>query len=127
MTRNYTDYPSLAGIYLEDSYVMDIVEEPGEFKFVLEAVLTPDHPHYHDPAIGEQYCYADGALVFSEVTAVDWVDRSYQKYKDATGTEDLGNIDSLTGTDGVYSVQGDWGKVLISSSVDPRFVVAYRG
>ncbi|UGT39716.1 hypothetical protein LTV02_27135 [Nocardia yamanashiensis] len=122
MTRDYTDFPGLSGLYLQDSYVVDIVEKkPGEFEFVLEAVLLREHPAYRSPVAGEQHCYADGALIFTEVTAVDWLHRSSRRYKDATGTEDLGNIDSLTNSDGVYSVAGDWGKVLITSSVDPRF------
>jgi hypothetical protein len=121
MTRDYSDYASLSGIYLEDSYVMDIVESPSELRFVLEAVLTPEHPQYHPPNVGEQYCYVDGELVFALVNHIEWIDRSFQKYKDATGTEDMGNIDSLTNADGVYSAEGDWGRVRIWSSEDPKF------
>ncbi len=122
MTRNCADYPSLAGLYLEDSYVMDIVESDSGITFVLEAVLTPEHPEYHPPVAGEQYCYADGNLVFGDVLGIEWVDRSFQKYKDATGTEDMGNIDSLTNSEGVYSVIGDWGDVRIRSNSDPQFL-----
>ncbi len=121
MTRDYTDYPSLAGLYLEDSYVMDIVQSDSEITFVLEAVLTPEHPEYHPPIAGEQYCYTDGDLVFGEVLGIEWVDRSFRKYKDATGTEDLGNIDSLTNSEGIYSVAGDWGNVRIRTNSDPHF------
>ncbi|QBS46188.1 hypothetical protein [Nocardia sp. CS682] len=103
---------------------MDIVESASEFRFVLEAVLAPEHPHYHPPAAGDQYCYADGDLVFSEVRGVEWVDRSFQKYKDATGTMDLGNIDSLTRSDGVYTAIGDWGRVQIHSSAEPEFRIS---
>ncbi|MFC9432325.1 hypothetical protein [Nocardia sp. NPDC057030] len=115
------DYPSLSGIYLADSYVLDIVEGSAEVRFVLEAVLTPEHLRYHSPAPGEQYCYIGGELVFTEVRSVEWLDRSAQKYSDATGVEDLGNIDSLTGSEGVYSVNGDWGNIRIRSDADPEF------
>ncbi|WP_246180781.1 hypothetical protein [Nocardia ninae] len=102
----------------------DIVERASEIKFVLEAVLTPEHPQYHPPGAGEQYCYACGDLVFSEVRRVEWVYRSFRKYKDATGTEDLGNIDSLTSSEGIYTVVGDWGRVHIHSSPDPEFRIS---
>ncbi|WP_067819196.1 hypothetical protein [Nocardia inohanensis] len=126
MARDYTDYPALSGIYLEDSYVLDIVEEPGGFRFVLEAVLTPERPNYRNPISGEQYCYVEAELIFTNVSAVEWLDRSDRRSGDATGTEDLGNIDALTWADGVYSAEGDWGIVRIRSSTDPEFVVSAR-
>ncbi|WP_223885274.1 hypothetical protein [Nocardia colli] len=107
--------------------MIDIAEDATEIRFVLEAVLTPDHPRYHAPAAGEQYCYVDGELVFGEVRSVEWLDRSFRKYKDATGTEDMGNIDSLTSSDGVYTVVGDWGKVQICTSADPEFRISESG
>ncbi|WP_433577957.1 hypothetical protein [Nocardia brasiliensis] len=122
MIRDYPDFPSLSGIYLEDSYVIDIRAGGSEVRFVLEAVLTPEHPCYRAPASGEKHAYLYGDLVFWDVQGVEWLDRSFQRYVDATGTEDLGNIDSLTNQDGVYSVIGDWGSVRIRSNVDPEFI-----
>ncbi|MBF6125147.1 hypothetical protein [Nocardia brasiliensis] len=119
--RDYTDFPNLTGIYLEDSYVIDLVESRTEIQFVLEAVLTPGHPCYRVPAPGEKHAYLEGDLVFCDVLGVEWLDRSFQRYSDVTGAEDLGNIDSLTSQDGVYSVIGDWGSVRIYSNVDPEF------
>lgn len=121
VVREYADYPSLSGLYLEDSYVLDIVETAAEIKFVLDAVLTPAHPLYHTPAAGEQYCYVGGELVFSGVLGIEWLERSVQNYRDAAGAEDLGNIDSLTSSGGVYSVNGDWGSVRIRSNAEPEF------
>lgn len=118
---NYTELPQLGGIYLEDSYVLSIVETPGCLAFEMEAVLTPQHPAYHQPLVGEQYCYAHGDLVFSNVAKVEWVRRSNSRSIDASGDEDLGNIDRLTYTNGVYTAEGDWGEVLIHSSATPTF------
>jgi hypothetical protein len=119
MTRGYASYPSLSWIYLEDSYVLDIVEHPTELRFVLEAVLTPERPQYRPPSAGEPHCHVDRELAFATVSHIKWIDRSSRKYKDATGSADMGNIDSLTDADGVYSVAGDWfgyGVVKIRSS-----------
>jgi hypothetical protein len=119
----YAELPGLSDLYLEDSYVLDIVESAGRLTFSMLAVLTPEHPAYHDPRPGEQYCYAGGALVFSDVAHIDWLERSTQRYVDATGEIDLGNIDSLTTTDGMYEVAGDWGRVRIRCAGPPRFTM----
>lgn len=111
-------------MYLEDSYVLDIVEQSGEVRFSLEAVLTPKNPKYHDPLPGEQYCYARAELVFREVSSTEWISRSFKKYTDADGEEDLGNIDVLRNSDDIYTVEGDWGKVRIRSVQAPEFNLA---
>ncbi|MEU2091926.1 hypothetical protein [Nocardia beijingensis] len=124
MTRDYSDYPVLSNLYLEDSYVLEITERPAEVVFSLEAVLTPGHSMYSAPKAGEQYCYVHGDLIFVNVTRVEWLERSFRKYKDASGSEDMGNVDVLTNTDGVYYLEGDWGKVRIWSPDDPKFLVS---
>ncbi|MEV3904069.1 hypothetical protein AB0K11_17225 [Mycobacterium sp. NPDC050551] len=120
---DYAELPGLRDLYLEDSYVLAIVERAGRLTFSMSAVLTPEHPAYRDPLPGEQYCYADGALVFSDVAHIDWLQRSTQRYVDATGEIDLGNIDSLTSAAGGYEVAGDWGRVRIRCAGPPRFVM----
>ncbi|MGW4088812.1 hypothetical protein [Nocardia sp. NPDC004750] len=121
MTRDYWDYSLLSNLYLEDSYVLDVIERPGEVVFVLEVALTPEHSRYRAPSPWERYCHIRGDLAFVKVRRVEWLERSFQKYKDASGSEDLGNIDVLTNTDGVYYMEGDWGKVRIWSDNDPQF------
>ena len=41
---DYSQFPGLAGVYLEDSYVLGISEVPGQLTFDLDAVLTPGSP-----------------------------------------------------------------------------------
>ena len=60
---DYTDYPGLAGVYLEDSYVLSIHQDPDRTNFLLEAVLTSESPAYHDPPQGDRYCFARGNLL----------------------------------------------------------------
>jgi hypothetical protein len=111
-------------VYLEDSFVLSITELPERFSFELDAVLGSEHPNYHPPDPGEQYCYANAQLVFDSVTSVDWSTRSDNRFTDATGETDLGNIDSLTVEDhDWYVVEGDWGRVRIQCSAAPRLVV----
>jgi hypothetical protein len=121
---DYTQFPNLSGVYLEDSFVLDITEAPGQVIFKMQAVLTPEHRQYHDPLPGEQYCYAEGELIFFDASRVEWLKRSTNRYVDAAGEEDLGNIDSLTSDHGTFVVEGDWGEVRIHSVTQPRFELA---
>lgn len=120
---DYTQFPDLAGVYLEDSYVLAISDTPGQIAFSLDAVLTPESPAYHAPRPGEHYCYAAGDLVFSDVTHVEWIRRSEKHFTDASGEEDLGNIDILADDGDSIVAEGDWGRVRIHSTRRPRFVL----
>jgi hypothetical protein len=117
---NYTDFPDLANVYLEDSFVLAIDETPTTLSFRLEAALTPSHPRYHQPRPDEAHCYADAVLTIAEAMKIDWVTRSSQTSRDATGEEDLGNIDSLQRHDDHYEITGDWGHVRIYSTATPQ-------
>jgi hypothetical protein len=120
---DYAQFPELDGVYLEDSYVLAIIEEPAQLIFKLLAVLTPDHPAYHDPLPGEHYCYANGDLVFANASKIEWVKRSKNRYVDAAGEEDLGNIDVLAIDGDALLVEGDWGEVRIYGADQPRFEI----
>lgn len=113
---DYGKFPGLAGVYLEDSYVLAIAESADRLSFRLDAVLTPDSPAYHAPRPGEQYCYAMASLVFPHVKGIEWLARADRHYTDATGEEDLGNIDTLEVTDDLFVAEGDWGRVRIRGS-----------
>jgi hypothetical protein len=119
----YTQFSNLAWVYLEDSYVLDIVEKPDTVAFKLDAVLTPADPNYHDPKAGEYYCYAKGTLLFSKVLKVEWESdkRSSARTADPSGEVDMGNIDLLTLEKGSFVVEGDWGRVRIYTPSEPRF------
>jgi len=117
---DYNNFPGLAGVFLEDSYVLGISESSEQLIFHLDAVLTPEHPAYHSPRPGDQYCYANGSLVFPDVTQVVWLKRSSSHYTDASGEEDLGNIDILRVEGDAFVAEGDWGAVRISGA-QPRF------
>jgi hypothetical protein len=117
---DYERFPDLAGVYLEDSFVLKICDSGGELVFRLDAVLTSENPAYHEPRPGEYYCYADGRLIFADATGIDWINRSDGHYNDATGEVDLGNIDNLTMDGEAFVVEGDWGRIRVLSA-PPRF------
>ncbi|WP_211347099.1 hypothetical protein [Saccharothrix australiensis] len=121
---NYADIDTLSSVYLEDSFVLEILEPSGEPSFRGEFVLTENHPRYSTPASGEQYCYADGMLTFPNVTRVEWVRRSTRHFTDAAGEEDLGNIDYLDRVDDYWLIGGDWGEARVFTEGAPRLVLA---
>jgi hypothetical protein len=120
---NYTALSTLSNVYLEDSYVLGITDQPGELKFRLEAVLTENHPAYRPPRPSEQYCYATGWLIIPNVTRMEWEHRSTQRFIDATGEEDLGNIDYLNREHDHWHIGGDWGEVRVYTTDNPQLVL----
>jgi len=98
-----------------------IKEQTDAITFQIDAVLTPGHSDYREPGPSEQYCYRKGHLKFTKVTRVAWKQRSFNTHVDATGEEDLGNIDSLTIAGPIFTVEGDWGIVEIETQSEPGF------
>lgn len=107
----YSEWPALEHLYLEDSYVLEIVERPRELVFRMEFVLREGHPRYRIPAENYQYCYARGELTFRGTEDIRWFDRRDVTSVDATGERDLGNIDLLYMENGRFAASGDWGRV----------------
>lgn len=117
--KPYYDIPALHSIYLEDSFVLGIKERDDGISFRLDAVLTADHPRYHEPKPGEQYCYAGIVLAFGNASGVEWLERSEHVFTDPDGEQDLGNIDVLRWEDDLYDIAGDWGHVHVRTATPP--------
>lgn len=124
--KDYTDVAALSTVVLEESYVLDLVEEEGHsIRFRLHAVLTQDHPDYQPPGPGEQYCMAYGWLIFDNVVEVHGLQQfaALPPAVDATGEEDKGNIDSLKRHEDYWKVGGSWGEILIRTNSDPHLTL----
>ena len=111
----YWELQGFADIYLEDSYVLSIHEEPRGLIFDMEIVLRESHAQYHPPIPGERYCYSRGQIAFDDVRNIEWIERRNSMSADANGDRDLGNIDTLFLKDGWYFIDGDWGRVKVQS------------
>ena len=122
--KDYTEFADLANVYLEDSFVLGIDETPSALSFKLEVALTSSHPRYHEPKPAEQHCYANATLTIGAATRIEWVTRSSQTSRDATGEEDLGNIDSLKQLDDHYEITGDWGHARVYATAAPKLIFA---
>lgn len=119
-TARRVHYGKLAGlkdVYLEDSYVLSIIDEPRSLRFTLLLVLRAQHPSYVKPTSQDRYCFRLGVLEFRDVTSVEWKARSKRRYRDADGRVDYGNIDAFFGEgEGAYHLEGDWGIVDVRSA-----------
>ncbi|BBY28172.1 hypothetical protein [Mycolicibacterium sediminis] len=117
---DYAAFSGLSGVYLEDSFVLSIAQDGSSLTFALDAVLTPDHPAYHPPRVGEHHCYEPGTLTFPAASRIDWLRRSTTSSTDAAGETDLGSVDVLRRDGESIVVEGDWGEVHVVGS-EPRF------
>ncbi|KJY74129.1 hypothetical protein TW78_08835 [Vibrio coralliilyticus] len=113
---SYYDWEDFADIYLEDSFVLRICESYNEISFIVEAVLTENHPLYRSPESGEQYCYKKGKIVFQGLKCVKWISKNETPFKDVSGEEDYGNIDTFQLLNDQYRLSGDWGELEVRSS-----------
>jgi hypothetical protein len=113
--RSYDELPGLEHLYLEDSFVLGLVERDDAIAFTVEAVLTEEHPRHRPPLPGERYCYARITLTFAGTTDVEWLERSPHVFTDPDGSQDLGGVDFLRWDGDRYDIAGDWGRVRFRS------------
>jgi hypothetical protein len=92
----YQNLPGFETYVLEESWVLGVTARPTSVVFRMDVVLTPEHPRYQPPRTGNNLYYADGHLVFDEVTDLEWVAQGAPAATDATGEIDYGHIDSMT-------------------------------
>jgi hypothetical protein len=90
----YTRFPRLGGVHLEDSFVLAISNAAGQFIFTLDAVQTPAGPANQAPRPGEYHSYPQQPGL-PAVTRVEWITEMHSRSTDASGETDLGNIDLL--------------------------------
>ena len=115
MVVDYSEaFPELAGVYLEDSWVLEIAAATDAVALQLEAVLTPEHRLYCRPAPSVQHCYRTGWL---ELTGdeIDVCSSRMRPHLDPDGSYDYGNIDSFTtAAQGEWKLDGGWGSARIT-------------
>ncbi len=116
---SYVDLPGFENLYLQDSWVLGLHETEKTFHIDLEAVLTPEHPAWHDRKPGEQHPYRPVRIQFDNVQSVEWMDKHLEPTTDPDGSVDFGNIDSFEYDGNRYEVQGGWGHVVVITPTKP--------
>lgn len=115
MLLKYWELPGLEHVYLEDSWVIQIMATPGTLQVDCEFVLTEDHTGYQPPRAGEMYCYARGALIFKNVVSLVWEQQGMPPALDAAGETDFGGIDAFSLDQGGFLLEGDFGNIRLSN------------
>lgn len=124
MTKSdYYEWSGLEEIYLEDSFVLDIIESADTLCFIVDAVLTEKHVLYETPLPTVQYCYKKAKITFANVQQVKWLEKTMRPTTNVDGSVDFDNIDYFYSKGDVYSLGGSWGELeIISSPVQFQFV-----
>lgn len=120
----YFEIPELEHVYLEDNYVLSVIEQGNMIAFELDVVLTESHLFYLPPKKAEQYCYKKATLSFSEVSSIVWKKKNFRKVEDVAEGIDFGNIDVFINENCQFFISGDWGEVVIKSR---KMSVIFKG
>jgi hypothetical protein len=112
---SYENLPGLEDVCLEDSFVREIVETDDYTSLTLLAALTRDHPARHRARPTDAHSYVTATLTFPNVRARVWRARASQRFVDAEGAVDYGNVDRFESDRGAYVLEGEWGTVEIRS------------
>lgn len=111
-------FPDLAGLVMEESWVLEVSPSDRAVSLRLEAVMTDEHPRFRPVARGEQHSYLSGWLTLRSDEPVEVELSGAPPALDATGETDLGHIDRLEQIDAeAWEAEGDWGLVRLRRPV----------
>ncbi|MEO0837130.1 MAG: hypothetical protein AAFY16_14460, partial [Cyanobacteria bacterium J06642_3] len=91
--KQYWELPELQNLYFEDSFVLSIKPDSSSVEFLVETVLTENHPHYSLPKPNEQFCYQNFYLTFSDAKEIMWLTKNETFIIGANNEIDYGNIE----------------------------------
>ena len=92
-------FPDLAGLVLEESWVLEVAPSERAMALRLDAVMTEEHPRYRPGERGEQYAYVTGWLTLSSDEPVGVELSGAAPTRDAAGETDLGQVDRFERVD----------------------------
>lgn len=119
----YEAFPDLAGVYLEDSWVLELARSDQLLALRLDTVLRPEHPLYEPPKPGGQHSYREAWLGL-RAEALEVQLSEDPPAKDASGELDFGHVDVFVfdQSDSRWRLEGDWGQARVASpTVTLRF------
>lgn len=102
------------GILFEDSYVLAISVEPYRVVCAMDFLLTPEHPMYCAPRIGERACFRRGRIEIGNFRRILWDATGYTASTDANGEVDFGTLDDFVEIGDAWKLSGDWGDLVVS-------------
>jgi hypothetical protein len=121
--KPYHELPGFEHVYLEDSWVLEVLDAADEFRLRIDVVLTEQHPRWTTPKPDEVYSYASASLVFANPRRVEWTRQAGHPATDASGEIDWGHIDSFIWDETRFELEGDWGAVIVEGDA-PQLLYA---
>lgn len=113
---NYFELKDFEAVFLEDSFVLEIIDGISSVTFLVDLILAKNHPLWMKPKKGEAYYYKKAEIFFPAKKRIDWIEKKMISSRDLDGEIDFGNIDYFFRRDDKYYLEGNWGKVIIESS-----------
>jgi hypothetical protein len=113
--ENYWTFFGFENVYLEDSYLLNVQINNSSIEFLVETVLTENHPLYTHPLPNEQYCYKKYKIKFPYVRDYQWINKKMTPIHNPDGSVDYGNIDEFYLKNKKYHILGEWGELEIVS------------
>jgi hypothetical protein len=108
---DYQAIPALAHYVLEESYVLEVIESPGQVTLRTDFAFASDHPDLLPARTGEWTYYREGIIRFQGVEKFEWLDRK-PPTRDADDTLSW-NLDGLTQDGRQFELEGDFGSIII--------------
>lgn len=115
--KYYQTFSNLAGVCLEESWVLEVAPSDHTLALHLEAALGPEHPLYEAPKPGELSCYRRAWLSIRAEDPIDVQLSGARPALDVTGERDLGHVDefALSPMGNRWKLEGDWGEAVVRS------------
>jgi len=118
---------ALASVFLEDSFVLSIRASERSITFLIDAVLTPQHPRYQPPNSARNNCLERSLIIFESDFPIDfepaeWLrtvdDSDWHRIDQVTNNVDYGGVDGFVPVvwEGrpAWFLGGYWGDLLIA-------------
>ena len=115
LVKYFQTFSDLAGVCLEESWVLEVAPSDDTLALRVEAVLTPEHPLYEAPKPGELSCYRRAWLSIRSEDPIDVRLSGARPAVDATGERDLGHVDGFAPNPmgNGWELEGDWGEAVV--------------
>lgn len=112
---DWKEMKEFAGIDLNDSFVLSWNYGKQNILIELEASVWPESKHYKALKCGEYTCYRKAIIEVTNAKSVEGMlkQESAEPIIDPDGSEDYGNIDSLSVINGCFNITGAFGNVSV--------------
>ena len=104
---------ALRDLWLQDSFVMAIIQDAGALRFDLVAHVREGAPAHRPVREGEWACYRRASVAVLGARRIDWRSLSLRPSVDADGSADLGAFHAWRTEGDAHDISGSFGHVIV--------------